>query len=92
MDYEELLARISIDPQVCGGKPCIKGTRVYGATILDGLAEGLTQQEILEHYPQLTVEDVHAALAYAAELAKENVTLHHRRPIQSPCPKTTAPG
>ena len=73
MDYEDLLARISIDPQVCGGKPCIKGTRVYVATILDGLAEGLTQQEILEHYPQLTVDDVRAALAYAAELAKENV-------------------
>jgi uncharacterized protein (DUF433 family) len=73
MDYDDLLMRISIDPQVCGGKPCIKGTRVYVATILDGLAEGLTQQEILEHYPQLTVDDVHAALAYAAELAKENV-------------------
>jgi uncharacterized protein (DUF433 family) len=73
MDYDDLLLRISIDPQVCGGKPCIKGTRVYVATILDGLAEGVTQQEILEHYPQLTVEDVRAALAYAAELAKENV-------------------
>jgi uncharacterized protein (DUF433 family) len=73
MNYDDLLARISIDPQVCGGKPCIKGTRIYVATILDGLAEGLTRQEILEHYPQLTVEDVHAALAYAAELAKENV-------------------
>ena len=42
MIYDDLLARISIDPQVCGGKPCIKGTRVYVATILDGLAEGLT--------------------------------------------------
>jgi len=73
MDYEDLLARISIDPQVGGGKPCIRGTRVYVATILDGLAEGLTQQEILQHYPQLTVDDIHAALAYAAELAKENV-------------------
>ena len=78
MDYDDLLSRIGIDAQVCGGKPCIKGPRVYVATILDGLAEGLTQQEILEHYPQLTVDDVHAALAYAAELAKENVALHHR--------------
>ena len=42
MIYDDLLARISIDPQVCGGNPCIKGTRVYVATILDGLAEGLT--------------------------------------------------
>ena len=73
MEYDDLLARIRIDPQVCGGKPCIKGTRVYVATILDGLAEGLTQQQILGHYPQLAIEDVHAALAYAAELAKENV-------------------
>lgn len=79
MNYDDLLARISIDPQVCGGKPCIKGTRVYVAAILDGLAEGLTQEELLSHYPQLSVKDVHAALAYAAELAKENVdrkTLH----------------
>jgi uncharacterized protein (DUF433 family) len=72
MNYDDLLARISIDPQICGGKPCIKGTRVYVASILDGLAEGLTQQEILDHYSQLDVEDVRAALAYAAELAKEH--------------------
>lgn len=73
MKHDDLLERISIDPQVCGGKPCIKGTRVYVAIILDGLAEGFTQQEILDHHPQLKMEDVQAALAYAAELAEENV-------------------
>jgi uncharacterized protein (DUF433 family) len=40
---------------------------------LDGLAEGLTSEQIIEHYPQLTVEDIHAALAYAADLSKENI-------------------
>jgi uncharacterized protein (DUF433 family) len=73
MKYDDLLERTIIHPQVCGGKPSIKWTRVYVAIILDGLAEGLTQQEILDHYPQLKMEDVQAALAYAAELAKENV-------------------
>ena len=69
MDYEDLLARISIDPQVCDGKPCIKGTRVYVATILDGLAEGLTQEEILKHYPQLTVDDVQPVDAHNGQHA-----------------------
>jgi len=72
MSYEELLERISVDPQVCGGKPCIRGTRIYIAIILDSLAEGLTPDEIVSQYPQLTVDDIHAALAYAAELSREN--------------------
>ncbi len=58
---------------VCGGQPCIRGTRVYIAIILDGLAEGLSPEEIIGHYPQLTVDDIRAALAYAAELSRENV-------------------
>ena len=73
MTQEELLQRISIDPRICGGKPCIRGTRIYIAILLDGLAEGLTPQELLENYPHLTLEDVRAALAYAAELSRENV-------------------
>lgn len=73
MNYDDLLSRISIDPKVCGGKPCIKGTRIYIAIILDGLAEGLTSGQIIDHYPQLTQDDIHAALAYAAELTRENV-------------------
>ena len=73
MTHEELLARVTVDPKVCTGKPCIRGTRIYIAIILDALAEGLTPEEIIDHYPSLTVEDVRAAVAYAAELARENV-------------------
>lgn len=73
MNHEELLKRIILDPNVCGGQPCIRGTRIYVAIILDGLAEGLTPEQIIDHYPQLTVEDIHAALAYAADLSRENI-------------------
>lgn len=73
MTSEELLHRITVDPTVCAGKPCIRGTRIYIAIILDGLAEGLTPEALIDHYPQLTLEDIRAALAYAAELARENV-------------------
>jgi len=73
MSYEELLERISVDPQVCGGKPCIRGTRIYIAIVLDSLAEALTPDEIVHEYPQLTLDDIHAALAYAAELSRENI-------------------
>ncbi len=73
MSYEELLDRVSIDPNICGGKPCVRGTRIYIAIILDSLAEGLTPEQIIEQYPQLTLDDIHAALAYAAELSRENI-------------------
>jgi uncharacterized protein (DUF433 family) len=70
---EDLLARITVDPKICGGNPCIKGTRIYISIILDALAEGLTPEEIIDHYPSLQIEDIRAAVAYAAELARENV-------------------
>lgn len=73
MMNEDLLGRVSVDPKVCAGKPCIRGTRIYIAIILDGLAEGLTPAEIIDHYPQLSLDDIRAALAYAAELSRENV-------------------
>ncbi|RUT06739.1 hypothetical protein DSM106972_029960 [Dulcicalothrix desertica PCC 7102] len=57
--------RISINPNVCHGKPCIKGTRVMVTVILDNLAEGLTFEEIVREYPPLTLEDIKAAIAYA---------------------------
>jgi uncharacterized protein (DUF433 family) len=59
MTYDNLLSRVSVDPKVCGGKPCIRGTRIYIAIILDGLAEGLTPELLLDHYPQLTLDDIH---------------------------------
>lgn len=73
MTYDDLLSRVTVDPAVCAGKPCIRGTRIYIAIILDALAEGLTPEQILDHYPSLATEDIRAAVAYAAELARENV-------------------
>ncbi len=67
----DLLQRISIDPNVCFGKPCIKGTRIWVSLILDFLASGDTIEDILADYPQLTVEDIRAAMAYGAEMARE---------------------
>jgi uncharacterized protein (DUF433 family) len=63
--------RISINPNVCFGKPCIKGTRIWVSLIVDNLAAGATEEEILEAYPSLTREDIRAALAFAAEMARE---------------------
>ena len=63
--------RISIDPRVCFGKPCIKGTRIWVSLIVDNLAAGSTEEEILEAYPSLTRDDIRAALAFAAEMARE---------------------
>ncbi len=68
-----LINRISIDPEVCGGKPCIKGTRIWVSLILDFLAEGVSEAEILADYPQLAPEDIRACIAYAAEIARERI-------------------
>jgi len=73
MTREELLARISIDPKVCFGKPCIKGHRIWVSLILDFLAGGASVQEILEDYPGLEEADVLACIAYGAEMARERV-------------------
>ena len=59
---DELLRRISIDPNVCFGKPCIRGTRIWVSLIVANLAEGITEAELLTAYPQLTIEDIRAAL------------------------------
>ena len=67
------LDRISIDPNVCFGKACIKGTRIWVSLILDFLASGQTVEEILKDYPQLAAEDIRAAIAYGAEVARERV-------------------
>ena len=58
-----LLERISIDPNVCFGKPCIRGTRIWVSLILDFLADGMTTAEIIAEYPYLKEEDIHAAIA-----------------------------
>jgi uncharacterized protein (DUF433 family) len=64
---------ITVDPNVCHGKACIKGTRVMVSVILDNLAAGLAPNEIVSSYPSLTREAVQAAIMYAAELARERV-------------------
>ena len=66
-----MLDRISIDPKICHGKPCIKGTRIPIFVILDALAAGMTYEEISEDYPPITSDDIKAALQYAALLANE---------------------
>ena len=67
--------RISVDPPVCHGKACTKGTRIMVSVILDNLAAGVSPEEILKSYPSLSTEDIQAAIAYAAELARERVIL-----------------
>ena len=68
-----LLERISIDPRICGGKPCVRGTRIWVSLVLDFLAEGMTEAELLAEYPGLAHEDVLAAIAYGAEAARERI-------------------
>jgi len=64
---------ITVEPNVCHGKACIRGTRVMVSVILDNLAAGLSPADIVRSYPSLKLDDVAAAMAYAAELARERV-------------------
>ena len=73
MPKDDPLKRIEINPAVCHGKACIKGKRIMVSVILDSLAEGLSDDNILKSYPTLTKEDIHAALEYAAILAREEI-------------------
>lgn len=72
MRNEQLLQRITIDPRVCFGKPCIRGHRIWVSLVLDLLAQGANTAQILEEYPQLEEADILACLAYGAELAREH--------------------
>lgn len=64
---------ITVDPAICHGQACIKGTRIMVSVVLDNLAAGLSVKEIINSYPSLTPESIQAAMAYAAELARERV-------------------
>ena len=64
---------ISVDPLVCKGRACVKGTRVMVSVVLDNLAAGQTPEEIMRAYPPLAREDIQACVAYAAALAHEQV-------------------
>lgn len=62
---------IVVNPQVCHGRPCIRGTRIWVSLVLDLLANGSTIDEVVQEYPQLTPEDIQACIAYGAETARE---------------------
>ena len=64
---------ISVDPNICHGSACVKGTRIMVSVVLDNLAAGLPHDEILASYPSLSEDGLRAVLAYAAELARERV-------------------
>lgn len=68
-----LLERISINPAVCFGKPCIKGTRIWVSLLLDLLAGGMSAEAILKEYPHLTQDDIRAAITYGSEAARERI-------------------
>lgn len=71
MTKQDLLARISVDPNVCFGKPCIRGHRIWVALVLDLLASSWSIADILENYPGLDEADVLACIAYGAEMTRE---------------------
>jgi uncharacterized protein (DUF433 family) len=71
MTRDEILSRISIDPNVCFGKPCIKGHRIWVSLILDFLASGWTNADLLENYPGLEEVDIRACIGYGAEMSRE---------------------
>ena len=64
---------ITVDPETCHGQACFKGTRILVTVVLDNIAAGIPHEDLLRDYPGLTEDGIRAALAYAAELAKERV-------------------
>ena len=70
MEWRE---HVTVDPSICHGKACIRGTRVLVSAILDNIAAGESAESILESYPTITREAIQAAIAYAADLARERV-------------------
>ena len=68
---------ITVDPTVCHGQACVKGTRIMVSVILDNLAAGLNADEIIRSYPSLNRESIQASIAYAAELARERIIAIH---------------
>jgi uncharacterized protein (DUF433 family) len=69
MTREKLLSRITVNPNLCFGKPCIRGQRIWVSIVLDFLASGMTIAELLEDYPSLEVADIYACLAYGIKMS-----------------------
>ena len=72
MDYRD---RIAIDPEVRFGKPCVRGTHITVGDVLSYLASGMTEQQLIADFPQLTSEDIRACLAFAAERERRVVSI-----------------
>lgn len=70
MDWRE---HITVDPAVCHGQACVRGTRIPASVVLDNLAAGLTVDDLIQSYPTLSREGIQASVAYAAELARERL-------------------
>ena len=73
MDTELWRKRVTVTPNIHHGDPCIKGTRIPVAVVVGTVAEGLSHEQIIEHYPQLTREDIQAALQYAAVVMQSEI-------------------
>jgi uncharacterized protein (DUF433 family) len=71
----DLLTRIAVDPAVRFGKPCVRGTRISVGDVLGYLAAGMTEEQIVADFPELTAEDLRACLAYAAERERRTLTI-----------------
>lgn len=71
MNKKELLSRVSIDPNICFGKPCIRGHRIWVSLVLDLLSSGWTVRQLLDQYPGIEEADVLACIAYGAEMSRE---------------------
>ena len=75
MDWQK---HIRIDSQICKGRPCIKGTRIMVSVILDNLADGVSNQDIIQGYPPITEQNIQACIAFAADLARdETIDIQH---------------
>ena len=64
---------ITVDPNICHGKACFRGTRILVSVVLDNIASGETRESVLQSYPTLDPDSINAAIAYAADLARERV-------------------
>ena len=80
MSPDLLLGRISMDPSICHGRPCIRGHRVWVSVIVDLLADGMTVEQILEQYPGLEADDIRACMAHAAEMTRERIVVGRSEP------------
>ncbi len=70
MDWREF---VSVDPEICHGQACIRGTRIMVSVVLDNLAAGMAEEELVRSYPAITRDAIRAAIAYAADLSRERL-------------------